>query len=44
MGKRALDVLLKNQTLTEIAVGMWNHQPSMKNPPPTFAPEEMQPD
>jgi mono/diheme cytochrome c family protein len=20
---------------------MWNHQPSMKNPPPTFEPEEM---
>ena len=20
---------------------MWNHEPSMKNPPPTFAPEEM---
>jgi mono/diheme cytochrome c family protein len=35
VGKRALDVLLKNQTLTEIA-------PGMKNPPPTFAPEEMQ--
>jgi mono/diheme cytochrome c family protein len=41
VGKRALEVLLKNQTLTEIAVDMWNHQPSMKNPPPTFAPEEM---
>ena len=42
VGRRAMDVLLKNQTLTEIAAGMWNHQPSMKNPPPTFAPEEMQ--
>jgi mono/diheme cytochrome c family protein len=42
VGKRALEVLLKNQTLTEIAVDMWNHQPSMKNPPPTFTPEEMQ--
>ena len=41
VGKRALEVLLKNQTLTEIAVDMWNHQPSMKNPPPTFEPEEM---
>ncbi len=41
VGKRALEVLLKNQTLTEIAVDMWNHQPSMKNPPPTFQPEEM---
>ncbi len=42
VGKRALEVLLKNQTLTEIAVDMWNHQPSMKNPPPTFTAEEMQ--
>jgi mono/diheme cytochrome c family protein len=41
VGKRALEALLKNQTLTEIAVDMWNHQPSMKNPPPTFTPEEM---
>jgi cytochrome c5 len=41
VGKRALELLLKNQTLTEIAVDMWNHEPSMKNPPPTFAPEEM---
>ncbi|MEO8591797.1 MAG: c-type cytochrome [Candidatus Solibacter sp.] len=40
-GKRALEVLLKNQTLTEIAVDMWNHQPSMKNPPPTFEKDEM---
>ena len=42
VGKRTLELLLKNQTLTEIAVDMWNHQPSMKNPPPTFTPEEMQ--
>ena len=42
VGKHALELLLKNQTLTEIAVDMWNHQPSMKNPPPTFTPEEMQ--
>jgi mono/diheme cytochrome c family protein len=40
-GNRAFEVLLKNQTLSEIAVGMWNHQPSMKNPPPTFSGEEM---
>ena len=32
---------LRNQTLTDIAVDMWNHQPSMKQPPPTFSPEEM---
>jgi mono/diheme cytochrome c family protein len=42
VGKHALELLLKNQTLTEIAVDMWNHEPSMKNPPPTFTPEEMQ--
>ena len=41
VGKRALEVLLKNQTLTEIAVDMWNHQPSMKNPPPVFEKDEM---
>ena len=41
VGARALDSLLKNQTLTQIAVGMWNHQPGMKNPPPTFTGEEM---
>ena len=40
-GSRALELLLKNQTLTDIAVDMWNHQPSMKNPPPTFSGEEM---
>jgi mono/diheme cytochrome c family protein len=40
-GRRALETLLKNQTLTEIAVDMWNHQPSMKDPPPTFTAEEM---
>ena len=41
VGKRALETLLHNATLTEIAVDMWNHQPSMKNPPPTFTQEEM---
>jgi mono/diheme cytochrome c family protein len=40
-GKRALEALLKNQTLTDIAVDMWNHQPSMKNPPPELSQEEM---
>jgi len=35
-GKLALESRLRNQTLTEIVVDMWNHQPSMKNPPPTF--------
>jgi len=40
-GNRALEALLKNQTLTDIAVDMWNHQPSMKNPPPELSQEEM---
>ena len=39
--KMALENRLHNQTLTEIAVDMWNHQPSMKNPPPEFSQEEM---
>jgi mono/diheme cytochrome c family protein len=41
VGKLALEGLLRNQTLTDIAVDMWNHQPSMKNPPPTFSKDEM---
>ena len=40
-GRLALESRLHNQTLTEIAVDMWNHQPNMKNPPPTLSPEEM---
>lgn len=40
-GKMALERLLHNQTLTDIAVDMWNHEPNMKNPPPTLAPQEM---
>jgi cytochrome c551/c552 len=40
-GRLALEGLLRNQTLTDIAVDMWNHQPEMKQPPPTFTPEEM---
>jgi mono/diheme cytochrome c family protein len=40
-GKMALENLLHNQTLTDIAVDMWNHQPNMKNPPPELAPQEM---
>jgi mono/diheme cytochrome c family protein len=40
-GKLALENRLKNQTLTEIAVDMWNHQPSMKPAPPEFSQEEM---
>ena len=37
----ALQNRLLNQTLTDIAVDMWNHLPKMKQPPPTLAPEEM---
>ena len=40
-GSLALENRLRNQTLTEIAVDMWNHQPKMKNPPPTLSEEEM---
>jgi mono/diheme cytochrome c family protein len=40
-GKLALESRLRNQTLTEIVVDMWNHQPSMKNPPPALSQEEM---
>jgi mono/diheme cytochrome c family protein len=40
-GKLALEGLLRNQTLTNIATDMWNHQPSMKQPPPSLSQEEM---
>ena len=40
-GKLALESRLKNQTLTGIAAAMWNHQPSMKSPPPQLSQEEM---
>ena len=30
-----------NQTITDIAVAMWNHQANMRQPPPTFNQEEM---
>jgi mono/diheme cytochrome c family protein len=40
-GKLALETRLRNQTLTDIAVDMWNHQPSMKPEPPTLSQEEM---
>ncbi|SPF51416.1 Cytochrome c, class I [Candidatus Sulfopaludibacter sp. SbA4] len=41
VGKLALETRLRNQTLTQIVVDMWNHQPSMKNPPPVLSQEEM---
>ncbi len=40
-GKLALETRLRNQTLTGIAADMWNHQPNMQSPPPTFTQEEM---
>jgi mono/diheme cytochrome c family protein len=41
VGKLALESRLKNQTLTQIAVAMWQHQPNMKQPPPELSQEEM---
>ncbi len=32
-GGNALETKLHNQSLTDIAVDMWNHEPSMKQPP-----------
>ena len=40
-GKLALESRLHNQTLTQIAADMWDHQPSMKQPPPVLSQEEM---
>jgi len=40
-GATALEHLLKNQTLTDIAADMWDHQPEMKQPSPAMSPEEM---
>jgi cytochrome c551/c552 len=40
-GKLALENRLRNQNLTDIAVDMWNHQSSMKQPSPNLSQEEM---
>jgi mono/diheme cytochrome c family protein len=40
-GKRDLQLLLKNQTITQIAADMWNHESIMKAQPPTLSQEEM---
>lgn len=40
-GRLALDERLRNLSLTGIAVAMWNHQGSMKQPPPNLSQEEM---
>jgi len=41
VGPLALENRLKNMTLTDIAVDMWNHAPRMLEQPPTLTPEEM---
>jgi mono/diheme cytochrome c family protein len=40
-GNRAMNRLLRDQSLTDIAAAMWHHQPDMKQPPVTLAPGEM---
>ena len=40
-GATGPDQLLRNQTLTDIAVDMWNHHNEMKQPPPLFTAQEM---
>jgi cytochrome c2 len=40
-GKLALENRLRNQTLTDIAVDMWNHAPKMNNMPPELTQDEM---
>ena len=40
-GKLALENRLQNRTLTGIAVAMWNHQATMKQPAPNLSQEEM---
>lgn len=41
VGKLALENRLRNQTLTQIVVAMWEHQPNMKQPSPELSQEEM---
>jgi mono/diheme cytochrome c family protein len=40
-GAQSLDDKLHNMTLTDIAVGMWNHAPRMGGPVPELSEEEM---
>lgn len=40
-GQLALEKRLHNQTLTGIAVDMWNHAPRMAQPPPVLTQDEM---
>lgn len=41
VGTLALENRLKNMTLSDIAVDMWNHAPRMLDQPPTLTEEEM---
>ncbi|HEV2444933.1 MAG TPA: cytochrome c [Candidatus Sulfopaludibacter sp.] len=41
VGQLALEDRLKNMTLTDIAVDMWNHAPRMAQQPPTLSTDEM---
>jgi mono/diheme cytochrome c family protein len=40
-GTLSFETLLKNQTLTQIAAAMWDHQPLMKTPSPALSEDEM---
>ena len=40
-GRLALENRLRNQPLTQIAADMWDHQPSMRQPPPQLTAGEM---
>jgi mono/diheme cytochrome c family protein len=40
-GANALEAKLRGQSLTDIAADMWNHEPTMKVPPPALSPDEM---
>jgi mono/diheme cytochrome c family protein len=40
-GANALEAKLRNQTLTQISVAMWNHQPNMKTAPAALTADEM---
>jgi mono/diheme cytochrome c family protein len=41
VGKLALEDRLRNMTLTDIAVDMWNHAPRMVKPTPSLSQDEM---
>jgi mono/diheme cytochrome c family protein len=41
-GSMAMDRLLRDQSLTDVAAAMWHHQPDMKQPPVVLSPGDMQ--